>query len=687
MLFLSLFIPLTYLYTDSAVTQELSALHTQFWNLQGQELASRADVWAWTHASLAAKLFAVDTSDAPVISSTGGIGVSFVHNDFPSVQAPPLVAGTDMVLVGAVRLRQLRVQDERCSDQYSYSQIASICTEDYTAGRTDSKASFYNSQYPLYLKPAFTYTSRGKVAPVTSNQTGITYPSTGYVVDLPPTLSQVNQVLTDLESSSWIDPLTAAIIVEVNVYHPATGNFVVDRLLFEFPKTGALSASHYVDPIPSKNTVFSLTSPGSKAMFSLDMIGLAFFLVGIYWMIYLSVWVRGRLYTKSVWTYVDIAILLVLAIYLAWRAEMYATMQGDVMGPVPSIFGRPGVFFPLSRLVPVHHRVVSTQAVVLILVFFRGFKFLALMSPKVVSTFTATFFTYFGLAIVSGLLVIGFSVGHHLAVGSSVSAYESINRAFTTVSLSLINVVSVSSSDGIGAFLHLWWIFMIYLLVVPILLAVAADEWTKSSQTPSNPLPNPLLVYAKRVLNDIRGVTIVDDFVEPESIGVKIDSLPGIIRKRVVRRRKELRVRVEAEIGFSPHEYDDFDDWVNGAELHRLMVQDPFVCKVLGTDDPKEVIKRFGEQADEGNEEDNPIVRLQNSLHKRVGSLQKSGLNTLVDMNPRVAEISKELQAMVSEVKIRIDKDLRPLIEVVQTISQAAESASAKTAAMKAGLS
>ena len=92
-------------------------------------------------------------------------------------------------------------------------------------------------------------------------------------------------------------------------------------------------------------------------------------------------------------------------------------------------------------------------------------------------------------------------------------------------------------------------------------------------------------------------------------------------------------------------------------------------------------------QTDEGNEEDNPIVRLQNSLHKRVGSLQKSGLNTLVDMNPRVAEISKELQAMVSEVKIRIDKDLRPLIEVVQTISQAAESASAKTAAMKAGLS
>lgn len=640
-----LFIPLMWIFAQSADSRSVTINHREFWRINATTFSTSDSVWDWTNTSLVPSLFGPGSGSPSVATAYGGVTISFPENEFSYTSPPLIVADTDMVLIGAVRLRQLRVQQGNCSDSFPFGSSSVFCQSEFESSVTESKEAFSSPHCPSYIKSSFLW-SEDAGSVITSATTGLMYPSSGYSALLPADASQATQLLSELKECNWIDRQTSAVIFEATTYHPSLNFFAWDQILFEFSSSGSLAAEHHVAAIPG-NTV-SFSTNGGKSLLALDILNLIFFaiVVVIYAVWFFAVGFRLLL---SKWTFIDLLLLAMQIAYIAMRAALYR---------VESI-GNETSFVQMSSVIPLYSHTLAVQTVVFILLIVRAFKFTQLLGRGFPQFLMAVGKACVGVIVVACLAVAGFGFAYHVAVGFENPEFVLNSRSLGVAAISLINVVWTTELDGIGAFLTTWYIWFVYLVLMPVLIVLVIHSSDVKIGDANG--ANPIAVLVRLLIHKWKGRTEVEAVNLNDGIQLKL--LPEVIKNRIYMRRRTVHSRVEASFGFSPIGYSEFHDFIDRDELERLLVDDPFVAKVLGVTKVDDVVKMF-------NKEERPVQRLQAAVDRKIEGLQKSNIDLHLTMDPAVDAMSQGVQAAIAKVETRVKTDVAALTQMTKEVSQ-----------------
>ena len=140
-------------------------------------------------------------------------------------------------VVGTVRMRQLRVQNNTCVRPDWVQQHTAGCYGQYSGDNEETEGVHQGSVYVTQNEDPTLY---GWRSPMDMN-----YPNRGYTHDLDHrdaegTLLQLRQ----MEKDGWVDLQTRAVFVEFSLYNPNVHHFIFTKILFELPEFGGCHASY-----------------------------------------------------------------------------------------------------------------------------------------------------------------------------------------------------------------------------------------------------------------------------------------------------------------------------------------------------------------------------------------------------------------------------------------------------------
>ncbi|XP_065151189.2 polycystin-1 isoform X1 [Paramisgurnus dabryanus] len=261
----------------------LKHFHTQHYN----NISRREDVWAWLSDSLLPQLL-----DKPI-----------------------LMERTGSVLLGPLRLRQLRSQAE-CPVSRFFPPLSWFgCVP---AGWAES-ASGLVQNWSMSTAQSNSVWHWGQVS---------VYSSAGFVQDLGRNVQDSKALIKQLDTHHWIDPLTRALFLEFSLYNINTDLLSVFSFLLEFPVSER--------PVPSldlKTLRLHTLSHGMDLSLFLTLLLLAFI---IYFAMRegVAAWRQGRGYFLRLWNMVSVCCLLlaicVVSLHLS-RSVLSARQWGSFL--------------------------------------------------------------------------------------------------------------------------------------------------------------------------------------------------------------------------------------------------------------------------------------------------------------------------------------------------------------------
>lgn len=135
------------------------------------------------------------------------------------------------ILLGGIRIRQLRVISEKCAH---HPELFTKCYPKWSSKNEDD-TSLSN------FDPLINWTST-KENHEQSTWYGLvdTYPGSGFIVDIPKNKTKSLEIINSLKESDFIDKQTRVIFTDFNLYNPNLNVHTVGRLSFEFPHTGGV---------------------------------------------------------------------------------------------------------------------------------------------------------------------------------------------------------------------------------------------------------------------------------------------------------------------------------------------------------------------------------------------------------------------------------------------------------------
>ncbi|XP_055877063.1 polycystin family receptor for egg jelly-like [Biomphalaria glabrata] len=152
----------------------------------------------------------------------------------------------DIYLMGAARMRQLRIQKVNCS---LLDKKLKICIPSYNSGveETDSfclgwkpKPCSKLETFKMLSSKAWTYKSPQEIWGLPIDGSYSAYSGGGYVSNLLINAKLTWALIKELKEQAWIDQQTRAVFLEFTVYCPNINHFAVVILLAEFTEIGGI---------------------------------------------------------------------------------------------------------------------------------------------------------------------------------------------------------------------------------------------------------------------------------------------------------------------------------------------------------------------------------------------------------------------------------------------------------------
>jgi hypothetical protein len=126
---------------------------------------------------------------------------------------------------------------------------------------------------------------------------------------------------------------------------------------------------------------------------------------------------------------------------------------------------------------------------------------------------------------------------------------------------------------------------------------------------------------------------------------------------------------VEKQFGYIPNEpalepHDrEHEFFIPLAELQNLLLEDPFVRRILGSSDPYLVIEKFTRQTDD------PINTLQaHIMDKFDSSIQKNRLKPVIQVDSRILALSKLISDILTKLQTAVLHDFQTVLEVSSSL-------------------
>ncbi|XP_019624717.1 PREDICTED: polycystic kidney disease protein 1-like 2 [Branchiostoma belcheri] len=368
------------------------------------EIQTQYDVLPWMEGTLARKLYRTQHYNGEELGWEDRVFIT----DMPAYR------------LGPARLGQFRALSANCDVQAKFlNKSYKTCVKSYGGVAGEAAASFPES------KPV---TSFGR----TVHGTRGSYGGPGYSVSLGETEAEMMEALKVLKANRWIDRYTAALVLDLSLYHVNANLFSTVSVLFEFPPSAGAIASLHVSTFP-------LASPGiaptillvAKAVFTVSLVVVAVRVVKMARQ-------EGASFLLQVWTIVDVASV-VMSIYIIVATVFKDVLAGKAKALISQQLAKDNRTFVDLFGVAFWSDQFTTAAAMVI-----WFNLVKICSLLRVSSRVRTYLDVLikirmkllGSFIIFLLIVTGFSMSGHLLFCPYVAGFRSLSRA--TASLAFI---------------------------------------------------------------------------------------------------------------------------------------------------------------------------------------------------------------------------------------------------------
>jgi len=467
------------------------------------------------------------------------------------------------VLIGAIRLRQVRVQYSKdCVIPTEFADIVKDCFADYNPG-IQSRLSWAPAWTPEHLKEHYEWQEANVTEQRPFPGKYAVYPGDGFVLDLALNKSGAVTRFHELQAWNWIDERTRAVIIEMNTLNPNVNSFVHSRILFEFPAAGGVFIRQEAFPFRAVQLSLALMAAddfGGSFLYFVMSTGLSI-LFGAYtgWLIYKN----GMRFFFYFWSIVDVLGLLLNFILLMQKVAIF--MEADTMPNLhPEVIQNPEMFYPIGNLVPTMEQVVGMQAMLGLITWLRVLKYLTLSRTFLpfVRCFEKMFVGLMLYSVLLCLVLFGFALAIYIGYGTQTGLYSTIWGTFVAVAVAPaggvnFNVV-LEQGDWIGPVIIFLYILLLVLLVLTTFNAIQVDQYSVTSyqinSVNKHKLPgaqgNPTIIFLWTYLCALKGVKLVgkethEDVGEPEDQEIALTSLPEPVAVKYWRTRK-LMMKIKA---------------------------------------------------------------------------------------------------------------------------------------------
>ena len=153
--------------------------------------------------------------------------------------------------IGSVRLRQVRVEPDKCKVLHPMTTLTHHCNVGYETSK-ENKGRYKpgwieagNASIPGNSPWAYRTMGRLDGAPIVGRLT--TYNGGGFAVDLFGSIQKIHVILDHLEDKEWLDKYTRALFIEFGILNPNVNLFSRVCLFVEFSNTGLAFYSHQIN--------------------------------------------------------------------------------------------------------------------------------------------------------------------------------------------------------------------------------------------------------------------------------------------------------------------------------------------------------------------------------------------------------------------------------------------------------
>ncbi|XP_078664667.1 polycystin-1-like protein 2 [Branchiostoma floridae x Branchiostoma belcheri] len=391
----------------------------------------------------------------------------------------PFTADGHSVVVGSVRMRQVRVSTEKCTAQNKgmvgtrlLSLYFDFCSEDYTSDNAVTEhflpgwvSAPKTANFTPNVSSPWVYQHTDNIWSSSGYGTG------GYVADFNVKTANAYFKLYDLEALKWIDRLTRAVIVDFTVYNANVDLFCLVSVIIETPATGSAHAASTVRMIRLYQYRHAIDTV-------LLIFQIAYTLMTIY-DIYSAVrriFAQRWTFFKDIWNLLDfLIILLSLAAFAAFAARMILTSQA-----LTSFRKNKTAFLNLVPVIIADEALVAVVAIIAFIGCMRCCRLLR--GNNSLYLIEATFKRSIGPLLSHGLIIVIMMVGYamlgHLAFGRQVQSYSSLTRALVTVLNFAIGAYEMDdylASPALGLLFFISFIFSMGFILLNFFAAIMMD--------------------------------------------------------------------------------------------------------------------------------------------------------------------------------------------------------------------
>ncbi|XP_078684136.1 polycystin-1-like protein 2 [Branchiostoma floridae x Branchiostoma belcheri] len=233
---------------------------------------TQKDVLPWLEGAFARQLYPTQQYNGDALDWRDSVFIS----DMPAYR------------VGPVRLGQIRAQAGKCDVPLPALHSNKPCVMPHVSGTAGEAAASFPESSPA----TFSHVLRGTMG---------SYGGPGHRVNLGETRAEIMETLRILKANRWIDPYTAALVLDLTLYHVNANLFSTVSVLFEFPPSAGAIAT-------LKVSTFPLTAQGMAP--TLLFVAKAVFVACL---LYVTIRLvrkarqEGRSFLLQVWTGVEVA--------------------------------------------------------------------------------------------------------------------------------------------------------------------------------------------------------------------------------------------------------------------------------------------------------------------------------------------------------------------------------------------
>lgn len=611
------------------------------------------------------------------------------------------------VLVGSVRVRQLRVQfeSELCAKE-DFVSIEPECIPEFS-NPYQSTRSWAPIWTPENLKPFFEW-SPANVTEQSEMQGNVAlYPGDGFMFDFNSSQDseEAIQVVRELQNWKFLDKRTRALIIEISTLTPNVNIFVHNRILFEFTPLGRLFTKHEAYAFRSFQLSFNLLMQDHGTAYACLIFMIGAHLVLLSYTLFL-LHQNGTKYFFYFWSYFDMLILILFTSYM-WTLFNVVNHAATLPNLVPEVLGDPDIFYPIGQLVKDMERAENMLAAHALLMWLRILKYFTLLSTfqsfvKMIERCIKSLVMFIGLLCV---VMYGFAMAFYLGYGAEDNLFSTVVGSMFACAVAPTGAVDweavFSHNDFLGPILIFAYLIIIFLLLLNTFMAICVDIYSVCSYevdevwriNPVSPLKVFLFTYRQTLCNRrLVGRESEADKGNPDEQTIALTSLPEavVIRWRNTKERMEAiyqnakmeeledlgqsatRSAERKDMGRLGIKKEDDVEMVHRVQLQRMMDDDPVLLDILSKDDVSDVkaidvMRRF--RVDQsGVDPYEAVASLQALVTSKLDEME--GEHISVDELSTLKTVSQELHSSLTESQKEWRSELLSVLQMTDLLSK-----------------